>query len=148
MPSDVSRSCTLALRDGVGDQIASVFTAEGYSDADERVWAKSARSDTSYPYAVYNVREQPSILMGNKDDDPVRGIVTINVYGQDDVTTDELGGAIQETLVDESNKPTVTGFRVVWHDLLFNEPLDDVRPDAQNIYGRVMEIEYHLDPTS
>lgn len=146
MPSSQTKTASLALGDAVGDQIASVFTSEGYADADDRVWREAPRSGTPYPFAVFNVRETPSLLMGNKDDDPVTGTVTIRVHGKDDVTVNQIGGAIQESLVQKSNKPSVSGWRVVWHDLLFHEPLNDIREDAPNIYGRVLEIQYELDP--
>lgn len=146
MPSDQILSATDALEDGVGDQIAAAFTASG-EDGDAQVWHAAPRSDTPYPYAVYSGREQPSLLMGNKDDDPVRGVVNVRIHGRDDITVRALGGAVQEALCDNANPPTVTGWRVVWHNLLFHEPLDDIREDAPNIYGRVIEVEYQLDPT-
>lgn len=146
MPSDQTKSAIRPLSDGVGDQVAAAFDAEG-EDGDRKVWHSAVPEDTPYPYAAYKARQMPSVLMSNKDDDPVRGIVEIQIWSLDDITAEELAAAVQDRCCDKSNYPTVDGWRVVWHDLVFNEPLDQIREDAPNIYRRVLEIEYQLDPT-
>lgn len=146
MPSDVTKSVTVPLGDEVGDQIAAVFNAEG-ENGDKQVWKSAPRKDTPYPYAIYEVRETPSEFMGNKDDDPVRAVVEAQVWGKDDATVDTLGAGVQEKLCDASNPPSLSGFHLVWHDLVFHEPVKKIREDADNIYGRVLEVEYQLNPT-
>lgn len=147
MPSDQTKSASLALRAAVGDQLVTVLTNEGYSDADERVYANAPPSGVADPHVVYQTREQPSVVAGNKTDDPVRGVAEIHVRGGDDVAVAKLAKAVQNYLVDAANDPSVSGFRVFWHDLVFNEPVNEIREDAENRYSRVMEIEYQLDPT-
>lgn len=148
MPSDQVKSALLAVRETVGDELVTVFSNNGYStDASDRVFANAAPKGTPQPFSYFTVREQPSVMAGNKTDDPVRAVAQIQVQGEHDVDVAELAKAIQNRLCDSDHEPSFTGFSVLWHDLLFHEPLNEIREDAPNIYRRVLEIEYQLDPT-
>lgn len=145
-----SHSASLAVNNMVGDQIASVFTNRTYSNVDSRVFKDSLPNDRSVPdpYSIYTSREQPSELLGNKDSEDVRVVSEIRVISfTDDVAVYNIAGDIQETLVDRENVPSISGFRAVWHDLVFHLPLNEVREDADNQYGRILEVEFHLEPT-
>lgn len=147
MPNTSLKSCAVVLGDAVADRIESVLSGMGIADADDRVWQTNPPERIDYPWVVYDVREGPSVFMSNKDSEDVRGVATIRVHGLDSTQTKEIGGNIQADLIDRDNVPSVDGFRVVWHELINHLPLDDIREDAPNIYGRVIEIEFHLEVT-
>lgn len=146
MPSDIQKSVIRPLQDVVGDKIEDVYREQGYTDADDRVWHSAARSDTPYPYTVFNARESRSLLAANKDDDPAQANVTVRVHGKNDVTVETIGAGIQEKLIDADEGPDIDGFHLLKFDLVFHEPLNEIREDAPNIYGRVLEVEYHFNP--
>lgn len=146
-----SHSASLAVSDAVGDRIAFVYSDLGYSNVSQRVYKDSLPEDTGDvedPYTIYATREMPSVLMGNKDSEDIRAVSEIRTISfLDDVEPYEIAGEIQKNLVDRGDVLSISGFRVVWHDLVFHHPLNEIRQDASNQYGRIMEVEFHLEPT-
>lgn len=138
-----SDSVTLALGDAIGTQLKSVFTAAGHGTG--KVWSTNPPSNVEYPWATYDIREMPSEMAGTKDTEPVRAVATVRIFSDDELVVRQLGRDAQETLIDRDNPPSINGFKLFWHDLVFHMPLNDVRPDAPNVYGRAIEIAYHLE---
>lgn len=141
-------SASLPLKDYIGDTAAQVLTDMGYGDADARVWKESAPKETPDPWVIYTAREMPSTLMSNRDSEDVRAVAEIRVFSHsNDVEVDRIAGNIQETIVDRTNSPSISGFRAIWHDLVFHRPLNEEREDQADLFGRIMEIEFELEPT-
>lgn len=149
MPTpETPKSATLALKDYIGDTCVSILTDMNYDTPSAHVWKDLPPSSADYPFIHYTAREQPSIRMSHKGGEDVRAVAEVHVRGFDDVEVDEIAANVQETLNDKTVDPSVSGFRVVWHNLLVHLPMNETRDDEEDVFGRVLEIEYELEPTT
>lgn len=129
----------------VGLRVRQAYADEGVADSDKRVWSAAVPQGIQLPYAILDVRSLPSALAGTKDSEPVQVFVTVRLFDTDERRARSVGARVQHAVTDRANPPAEPGWQVIWHDLVFHNPLNDVRETAPNIYGRVLEFTFHIE---
>ena len=138
---------TLALRAAAGDACEDVVRGEGIEKASTRVWYKQLpgqRSDID-PYVILNVRQTKSTLAGTKDTEPVNVILTVQCHGTDELEVFRLKKALLQDLTDRTDPLPLTGWQIIWHDLISSNPLDVTDDGEPTLFGHVLELVYHIE---
>lgn len=144
---------TEPLRDaftGILRDVIAVYRGEDpdaapSSEVKQSVWYKSVPEnvDVGFPRSIYQIDNDRSQQLSNKEHAGVLSTITSAFWSRSPDVTSELGAIALPRLTDRTTDYNVSGWRVVWPDLLtqFDQDLSD---EAPPLFGRVIRTEYQL----
>lgn len=129
-------------------EVDAAFSDLGHTG--DRTWLRQALpKGQATPYALINGgEEQESPTVRDKDSSPVILFPQADVWSDDEIEAAQVVGALIERITDDANVPAPSGWQVYFSRLNYNIQIQDRSTEGPDHYGRSVQFEIHLEPTS